>query len=152
MSKIPIPTREQLSIEGLQSQFSNLMEKLWHCGLGTPPLDGQDWAPRVELRDESDRYLVLAELPGVARSAIEVSAQSTSVVLSGEKAGPAGPDDSGATGGRSERRYGAFRRQIDLPGGIEVDKIPASLADGVLELVLPKAREGRAVNVQVKVE
>ena len=71
MSRFPFRAPEKLSLEGLQSEFSGLIERWWHRGFSTGPLDGQDWAPPMELRDEPDLYRVTVELPGIDRSAIQ---------------------------------------------------------------------------------
>ena len=65
MSRFPFRTPEKLSIDSLQSELSSLIGRWWHCGLATGPLDGQDWAPPVELTEETDAYRVAIELPGV---------------------------------------------------------------------------------------
>jgi HSP20 family protein len=38
----------------------------------------------------------------------------------------------------SERRYGSFQRSLQLPDGVDAEKIDASFANGVLKVVLPK--------------
>jgi len=47
-----------LSISGLQDEFNRLLERVWHAGVSTGPLDGQDWAP-VLARLEDDLIAAL---------------------------------------------------------------------------------------------
>ena len=63
---IPIPSRKDLpaSLSDLQAEMNNLIERLWHTGLTTRPLDGQEWAPSVDVLEEPDRFVVKAEVPG----------------------------------------------------------------------------------------
>ena len=50
---------------------------------------------------------------------------------------------------RSESRYGTFRRSITLPSHVQADKIEASAQDGVLQILVPKAKEMHATRIQV---
>lgn len=152
MPKIPFPSREQFSLEGMQTQFSHLIERLWHSGFITPPLDGQDWAPPVEVHDEPDRYVVFLEVPGLDRATLDVTAQPTRLIVSGEKLSPAPGEGSETRVVQSERRYGSFRRQVNLPSSIRVDALSASLNNGLLEVKLPKVAEADPVNVRVNID
>ena len=155
MSKIPFKAGEKLTLESLQAEFGKFFERLWHCGISTPPLDGQDCSPPVELRNEPQRYVVMVELPGVDRSAIEVLAEGASLTISGGKTSPPMPEvpqGQSADVVRTERRYGSFKRVIGLPGSIQADAVSAALTDGVLEVVLPKSPGTGPVSVRVDVQ
>jgi HSP20 family protein len=43
----------------------------------------------------------------------------------------------------SERRYGSFRRSLQVPGSVDADKIEAAFKDGVLTVTLPKSPEAQ---------
>jgi HSP20 family protein len=162
MSRIPFFSPEKLSIEGLQSELSGLVRRWWHCGLNTGPLDGQDWAPPMEVTEEPDCYRVIMELPGVPRDAIELTAQPDGLLISGEKAGPtetfqpaegeAEPSPRRVLG--SERRYGSFRRQVTLPVAIRVNQVLATLKEGVLEVTLPKevAKGPNDIRIEIRTD
>lgn len=151
MSKIPFPTREQISIDNLQNQFNNFIEKLWHGGISTPPFDGQDWSPALELRDEGKQFLVTLEVPGVKRESIDIGAKATTLIIRGVKPDPNEEDGSPAKTLRSERRYGHFKRYIDLPEEIEVDQVSAALVAGVLHVTLPKVPAAQSTEVKINV-
>ena len=140
MSRFPFRMPGKVSIEGLQSDLSNLVERWWHCGVNTGPLDGQDWAPPVELAEEADCYRLTLELPGVTRSSIDVTAVGTTLQIIGDKLSAGGADSaSTAKTIYSERRYGGFKRLVNLPGPVRINDITAVLTDGVLAVTLPKA-------------
>ena len=155
MARIPIPSVESLTLENLQNELSKAVEKFWHSGLSTGPLDGQDWAPAVELRDEPTQYRAVIELPGVAREAIDVTLQGLTLIVCGNKPNPAPATQEAATPAtrllRSERRYGGFKREIPLPGPIKAEGIAATLTDGVLDVIVPKDVPAEAASVRVKV-
>ena len=53
----------------------------------------------------------------------------------------------------SERRYGSFRRSLQVPGSVDADKIEAGFKNGVLIVTLPKspeAKKRKAIPVSVK--
>ena len=50
---------------------------------------------------------------------------------------------------RVERSSGAFRRSITLPAHVEADAVEASMEDGVLRILVPKAEEAKPKRIQV---
>lgn len=153
MPKFPLRMPGKASIEGLQSELSNLVERWWHCGVNTGPLDGQDWAPAVEILDEAAAYRVTLEVPGVPRSSIDVTAVGTALQVSGDKPAAAGSDQApSAKTIYGERRYGSFKRLINLPGPVRVGEVTAVLADGVLTVTLPKATGAGPSDVRIPVQ
>jgi HSP20 family protein len=51
---------------------------------------------------------------------------------------------------RRERRYGAYRRSVTLPGGLKTDEAEADFTDGVLTLTFPKAEEVKPKTIKIK--
>jgi HSP20 family protein len=142
MSRIPFRMPGRLSIEGLQKDLSNLVDRWWHCGLNTGPLDGQDWAPPVEIAEQADCYQVMMEMPGVSRSTLDVTGVGSTLQVTGERLSPSVTAPAEAPPFNvlhSERRYGGFKRLVTLPGPICLDEVSAELADGILTVRLPKA-------------
>ena len=62
--------------------------------------------------------------------------------LKGEKKVEKDSDQSG--GGWTERRYGAFHRQIPLDQEIKEDEVKATYKNGILRVEVPKAEAGRS--------
>lgn len=151
MTDVPDRSRESV-FDTLQSELSGLWQRLWHGGIHTGPFDGQDLAPPVEVREYAERYVLLAELPGVNRAALEVSANATTVTLTGQKAVPvleASAESPDSRVIRSERRYGRFRREIMMPGAILPETVRARLCDGVLEVTAAKAPHSMPISIQI---
>ena len=141
----------QLSLSALQDEMNRMFERVWHGGVSTRPFDGQPWAPAIDLYEYDDRYTVHAELPGVNADSVEVSYLGNSLTLRGEKARLEGVDDA-TPSLRSERRFGAFCRTVELPGGIDADRASAKCHGGVLEITIPKSAASRAKTIRVDVE
>lgn len=105
------------------------------------------WPP-VEIREEADRFVVFADLPGVDPQQVEILADEGVLSLSGERVVPAGAaTDDGQT--YSERPRGAFQRRFTLPDNVDTDAITAHGAHGVLEISLPKRPEKQPRRIEV---
>ena len=78
---------------------------------------------------------------------LEVTFQDGLLTIQGERH-PV-DDVPGDKAHRAERRYGAFRRSVTLPGDVHADKIDATTQDGVLQILVPKTREVQAKHIQV---
>jgi HSP20 family protein len=109
---------------------------------------GQAWPPAVDITERKDTYLVTAELPGFGIDDVELTFQDGVLTIQSERQHMA--DADGDKVHRAERRYGMFRRSIALPTNVQADKIEATAQDGVLQVVVPKAKEAHARRIQVR--
>ncbi len=104
--------------------------------------------PLMNLTEDADSYYLRAELPGIKSEDIDISATSNSISISGERKIPdAGTD---AVYHRRERESGRFSRMVSLPGPIDAEKVDASMADGVLTIVLPKSESAKPRQITIK--
>lgn len=106
------------------------------------------WAPAVEISERKDAYLVAVDLPGVKTDDAEITFEDGLLTIHGQRHMATEADRDKVH--RSERCYGAFRRAITLPSHVQPDKIAASAQDGVLQVVIPKAKEVQAKRIQVR--
>lgn len=104
--------------------------------------------PMINLTEDRDNYYVRAELPGVKPEQLDIQADGKSLSISGERMIEA--EGSGVKYHRKERESGKFSRIISLPGDIEPDKVEASLNNGVLKVVVPKAEALKPRQIQIK--
>ena len=52
----------------------------------------------------------------------------------------------------SERRYGAFQRSFRIPVGVDLDRIEANFAKGVLTVTLPKGEEAQQAEKKIDIK
>lgn len=129
----------------LFGQLQNEMNKLFNTRLGwwdgdeLPSLTSSEWAPAVDIKEEADRFIVKADLPGVASKDIDVSMENGLLAIKGERQTESRDEREGYR--CVERSYGSFYRRFSLPSSANPDKISAKLRDGVLEVVIAK-KEG----------
>ena len=107
------------------------------------------WTPSVDVHEESDRYTVRADLPGVAPKDIDVTAADGVLTIRGSRQIEKRDNQKGYE--RLERLSGDFLRRFTLPENARADDIKAKHNNGVLEVVIPKTPvvEPRRVSVEV---
>jgi HSP20 family protein len=105
------------------------------------------WAPALDISEGTDAYLVAVELPGVKLDDLEITLEDGLLTIQGER--HFAHDSSEEQFHRVERSSGAFRRSITLPAHVEADAVEASMEDGVLRILVPKAEEAKAKRIQV---
>ncbi|MEE8386019.1 MAG: Hsp20/alpha crystallin family protein [Dehalococcoidia bacterium] len=150
MANFPIPRDFPFSVQDLRTEFDRLLDRAWHVGLNTAPLDGQDWAPYLDVVEESDAYRVRAEIPGVRGEDVEVAILGNTLTIKGTKPAPAQAEAEDRRSLRAECRYGGFCRKYELPSPVREEGVMASCKNGVLEVTIPKTPEvvGRKVKIQ----
>lgn len=116
--------------------------------LGAVPAATTAFIPPVDVREEDNRFVIEADLPGVAPADIEITADKGVLTVRGER--KAEKRDSRAGYERIERVSGSFTRRFTLPDNAQADQIRARFNHGVLELTIPK--QAAAVPHRVQVE
>lgn len=91
--------------------------------------------PALNVYDDGTRFLVRAELAGVAKDTLEITAEGEELTVAGERAYQA-PEN--ASEHRREAWSGKFRRTVTLPQLFDAEKIEAKYENGVLEVILPR--------------
>jgi HSP20 family protein len=105
------------------------------------------WAPALDIAEGTDAYLVTVELPGVKLDDLEITMEDGLLTIQGER--QVTSESSKEQYHRVERSSGAFRRSITLPAHVMADAVEASIEDGVLRILVPKAEEAKPKRIQV---
>lgn len=109
-----------------------------------------NWVPAVDIYETEGHDIILkAELPDMTRDDIEVTVESNTLTLKGERKLPADVQEEHFR--RVERSYGAFSRSFTLPNTVDASKVSAEYKHGVLTVKLPYREEAkpRTINVEV---
>ena len=94
------------------------------------------WRPAVDIKEEEERFVIYADLPGVDPKDIEITTEQGVLVLKGERSAEKKDERDGYT--RTERFRGSCYRRFSLPSSADTDNIQATGKNGVLKIVLPK--------------
>jgi HSP20 family protein len=105
------------------------------------------WVPRVDVHEEKDRFVVLADVPGVEPKDIEITAEKGVLTVRGERRSEKRETEKGYE--RVERASGTFLRRFTLPEGANTDSIKAKQTNGVLEVTIPKQPQVQARRISV---
>ena len=108
-----------------------------------------DWTPAVDIKEEAERFVIHADVPGVDPKDIEISMEDGVLSLAGERKSESRASEDGWT--RTERLTGRFLRRFTLPEGTDAEGISAQGNHGVLEIVIPKVAKVAPKKIQVKV-
>lgn len=95
-----------------------------------------DWVPAVDIKEEQDRFLLWADIPGVNPNDVEITLEKGMLTIKGERKLEAEQARQGYR--RVERARGVFYRRFSLPETADLDKIAARGTNGVLQVTIPK--------------
>src|SRR5437763_2491909 len=108
------------------------------------------WLPLVDIFEEPDAIRLVAELPGVRPSEVQISVESNLLTITGTKEQV--PQEKAEKVHRYERTYGAFERTFGLSASIDANNIKATCDLGVLRITLPKAETAKPHLITVEVK
>jgi len=102
--------------------------------------------PPLNVFQQEDNVVVVAEIPGVKKSDLDIQVKKNRVRIAGRR----GIEyEEGASLHRRERVSGAFDRTIAIPMEIEADKVKAEYRDGILAVHLPRAERDKPRSVKI---
>ncbi len=96
--------------------------------------------PPINAFRKGDDYVVVAELPGIDRAALDIHVKGRTIRIAGRKT-TSYPEQAGLH--RRERPVGRFDRALTLPIEVDADKVQATYTDGILALLLPRAERDK---------
>jgi len=132
-------------LERMSRQMNQLTQGLFgRPGLGWRPASV---FPAINLTEDADNYYVRAELPGIKADALDIQAVGRNLTLSGERT--IASEGETVRYHRREREAGKFSRTIGLPGDIDVNKVDAKLANGMLTVTIAKAEAAKPKQITV---
>lgn len=104
--------------------------------------------PPVNVTQDADNFHVRAEVPGIKASELSISAVKNRLTIAGKREIPS--EHERVSYHRKERPEGSFNRTLTLPAELDVERIEARYADGILTLQLPKAEAAKPRLISVK--
>ena len=124
--------------------FGNLTRRA-----GSQQRQSAEWAPAVDVVNRDGDLVVRAEIPGVKPEEVDVTVHDRVLTISGARK----TEQEEERGGYlvRERRYGSFRRSMQLPEGVDESSIKARFDNGVLEVTLQGAaavREPKRIQIE----
>ena len=112
------------------------------------PFDERMRTPAVDVREENGNLVVKADLPGIKKEDVDITATEDALTIRGNTTEETEEENEGYY--RRERRCGSFLRTLPLPVAVDADKAQAKFEDGAVTITLPKverAPQGKKVAV-----
>ncbi len=106
------------------------------------------WVPAVDIVEEKQRFLLRADVPGVAPEDIDVSMDAGVLTVSGVRHAEERTEEDGVQ--RLERSTGRFYRRFTLPETADAEGIRAKSRNGILEVTIPKLPQVQARRIAVE--
>jgi HSP20 family protein len=103
--------------------------------------------PPSDIYETPDSIVVLAEMPGVPPDGVDITLERRVLTIRGRSAAN---EHAGYQRVYNEYADGDYERVFTLSENINRDRIEATLKDGVLHLVLPKAETAKARKIELK--
>lgn len=133
----------------LQREMSTVFDRRIADTDESLPVASCDWAPAVDIKEEDNRFVIQADIPGVDPKDIEVQMEKGVLSISGERKAEHEEEKEGYK--RIERSYGSFLRRFTLPETADADSITAKSKNGTLEVIVSK-REPETKSRRITVE
>ena len=135
-------------VNRLQRQLDQTFNKT-SAGAETVSTQSVAWIPRVDIHEEAERFVVLADVPGVEAKDIDITAEKGVLTIRGERRTQKKDADKNGYE-RIERTSGSFARRFTLPESATTESITAKQTNGVLEVSIPKHPQVQARRISVQ--
>jgi len=96
--------------------------------------------PGADLYEDKDNYYARLELPGMKKDQIDLELENSVLTVSGSR-----EEKDKAT----EERF-SFSRSVSIPDEVDLTKIKAAYAEGVLTVTMPKMETRKPKQIEVK--
>jgi len=111
------------------------------------------WSPAVDVREYSDRFQLLLDVPGVEPKDVEITLDNGVLTVSGQRREEKAAQNNSfeqPQQQRIERPVGRFHRRFILPDTVDAENVNASGRLGILEIVIPKQPKAQPRRIEVR--
>jgi len=127
----------------------HLLEKQMNRMFRGVPGRGTDYPSLNYWSNENEAFLEV-EIPGIDQKEFDLTVSDDVVTIAGERKDPHASEN--ATAHRQERAFGAFSRTLQLPFGVDADKVSARYENGVLRVTLPRRESTKSKRISIQAE
>ena len=108
-------------------------------------------ACRTDIRDDGDKYVMEAELPGFEKEDIKLDINGTQLTIAAEHSTNSDEKDEKGNYIRRERTFGSYKRSFDI-SDVDSEAISAAYKNGILTLELPKKKPEEPVSKRLEIK
>ena len=104
------------------------------------------YVPRVDIYETREALVLLADMPGADEKSVDMTLEKDVLTIRGSVI----PREyKGYSAGFTEYREGDYERVFSLSEEVDREKIEASVKNGVLKVILPKAEPAKARKIAI---
>jgi HSP20 family protein len=111
--------------------------------------NAEPWSPAIDIYETPDKYVVVAEVPGLRREQIDLALEQSRLTIRAQRSTHLRPAEEVVHFHQVERGYGGFVRTFEFASAVDVDRVSADLTRGVLSITLPKVAPPAARRIEV---
>lgn len=114
---------------------------------GEPTKPERHFVPAVDICESGEAVIVTADMPGVSCDGVDINLEDGVLTLKGAMT------EEPQEGRRvllQEYEAGSYIRRFTISEVIDQDRIEASMADGVLRIVLPKVQPAKPRKIEIQ--
>jgi HSP20 family protein len=104
-------------------------------------------SPATDIYETDESIVVFTDMPGVSEKNVNITLEKDVLTIDGH---PEPVGRSGYTLAYSEYEASDYRRIFTLSADVQREGIEASVRDGVLKLIIPKAEPARVRKIEVR--
>jgi len=152
----PAPGRRLDLFDAMRADLDRVFDRFergWPAlsGLGLPRFgETGGLAAKLDVREEENRIVIEADLPGVAEKDVAVTFADGVLTIKGERKDER--EEKKDNYHIAERSFGRFERSLRLPDGIDENAIEANFDQGVLKVVAPKRPEALKAEKRIEIK
>ncbi len=104
----------------------------------------------VDVFQDKDNIIIKSTIAGVKPEDIDISLQNDLLTIKGKREADTSIKQEDYF--YQECYWGSFSRSIILPVEVKIEETKAELKNGILTVILPKAKPTKAVSIKVKID
>ena len=131
----------------LRREMTRLFDDFFPARRGNDEEQSSVWAPRADLSETDDAYVIAVDLPGVNPDDLDITMEDGVLKIAGERSMK--EEQEHGQFYRIERAYGRFFRSFRFGQNADPEKVEAHFDDGVLTLRVGKAEETKPRRIEV---
>jgi HSP20 family protein len=128
------------NIQKKEAQAPERVERTWAK---------RSYSPQVDIVERKEDIVVVADMPGVDEKSVDINLEKNVLSIYGRVSDDAVQNHSPVY---AEYGVGDYERVFTLSDEIDREKIEATVKDGVLRIVLPKAEKAKSRKITVRAE
>jgi HSP20 family protein len=136
---------DHLPLNQLRNEVNSVFQRFFEDPF---MMESRTMLPPINLREETNRYIVEAELPGLSAKDIQIDVNDRVLTIYGEKKSTHHKEEHRTH--LVESRYGSFQRSITLPKNANLDQITAEHKRGILFIFIPKDQADPPRQIEIK--